>query len=339
MKRIALLLVCSVITSCISGCIGEKAHEKIVLKVFHAGSLNKPFEEIEKEFERAHPGVDVQREVAGSVATVRKVTELGKEADVVGVADYSLIPSMMIPEYADWYVQFARNEIVIGYTDKSKYADEINSDNWYNILRRPDVKFGFSNPNDDPCGYRSQMVIQLAELYYNDSKIYDDLIEANTAMRMTFENGTYVLVMPRSEEINPNTDRVMVRSMEMELISALENGDIDYYFIYRSVAKQHGEKFVELPPQINLGSVEYKDMYTKVKVQKACGDMSTGKPIVYGITVPKNAPHRDLGIEFVRFVIGEKGQRVLDDLGQPPITPAIGNGNLPEEVVDLVREG
>ena len=339
-KIVLLLLVCSVITSPISGCIGEKTpSEKVVLKVFHAGSLSKPFEEIENQFEKAHPGVDVQREAAGSVLTVRKIIELGKVADVVGVADCSLIPSMMIPEYADWYIEFAKNEIVLAYTDKSRYADEINSDNWYEILRRPDVKFGFSNPNDDPCGYRSQMVIQLAELYYNDPAIYDDLIEKNTAMRMTFENGTYLLVMPGSEDINPNTDRVMIRSMEMELISALENGDIDYYFIYRSVAEQHGEKFVELPPQINLGSVEYKDIYKKVRVQKATGEISTGKPIVYGITVPKNAPHRDLGIEFVRFVIGEKGQRVLEDLGQPTIMPATGSGNFPEELVDLVREG
>lgn len=261
MKNIIVTFVLVVLIASAAGCIQETANtEPIVLKVFHAGSLSTPFKELEKLFEDAHPNIDVQLEAAGSVATVRKIAELGREADVVAVADYSLIPSMMTPEYADWYIQFAKNQIVLAYTDKSKYADEINQDNWYEILRRPDVKFGFSNPNDDPCGYRTQMVIQLAELYYNDTKIYEDLIEKNTAMRMTFENGSYTLVMPDSENINPNTDKVMLRSMETQLISALENGDIDYYFIYRSVATQHGEKFIELPPQIDLSSVEYKDI-------------------------------------------------------------------------------
>ncbi len=152
------------------------AGEGTVLKVFHAGSLSIPFEELEAEFEARHPGVDVQREAAGSAQSVRKITELGKEADVLASADYALIPSLMMPEYADWYAAFARNQMVIAYTNESKYSDEVNANNWYEILRRPDVRYGFSNPNDDPAGYRSQIVTQLAEFYYNDSQIYDDLM-------------------------------------------------------------------------------------------------------------------------------------------------------------------
>jgi len=81
---------------------------------------------------------------------VRKVTDLHKPADIVAVADYTLIPQLLVPNYTDFYVLFATNEIVIAFTDQSKYADEINSDNWYEILARPDVKFGFSDPNQDP---------------------------------------------------------------------------------------------------------------------------------------------------------------------------------------------
>ncbi|MFP4545237.1 MAG: substrate-binding domain-containing protein, partial [Methanomassiliicoccales archaeon] len=74
---------------------------------------------MEKRFEEDHPGVDVRREAAGSVATVRKVTDQGKEPDVVGLADYSLIPDMMYEEYADWTVQFAKNRMTLAYTDQS----------------------------------------------------------------------------------------------------------------------------------------------------------------------------------------------------------------------------
>lgn len=296
--------------------------QKVVLKVFHAGSLTEPMKAFKEAFEKKYPNVEVQTEAAGSAATIRKVTELGRVADVIASADYSLIPKMMYPDYASWTIMFAKNQIVIAYRNDSKYADEINSQNWYQILRRPDVKFGFSNPNDDPCGYRSQMVIQLAELYYNDSTIYDDLVAKHSNLKFVEENGIYVLRMPNSENIDPDTNKLMIRSMEMELIHGMESGEIDYFFIYRSVAQQHGFRYVELPPQIDLSSTKYADFYSKVKVVLANGKTVVGKPIVYGLTIPTNAEHKEYAEKFVELIISEEGQRILQDLGQPPIVPA-----------------
>ncbi len=316
-KLLAIMLLALLLAGCT-----QHAEEKIVLKVFHAGSLTEPMKAFKREFEKMYPNVEVQLEAAGSAATIRKVTELGRVADVIASADYTLIPKMMYPDYADWTIMFATSEIVLAYTNRSKYADEINAENWYQILRRPDVKFGFSNPNDDPCGYRSQMVIQLAELYYNDSRIYDDLVAKNSNLRFVEENGTYVLKMPRSEDINPNTSKLMIRSMEMELIHGIETGEIDYYFIYRSVAQQHGHRFVELPPQINLGNPDYADFYRKVKVILANGKEVIGKPIIYGITIPKNAEHKEYAEKFLELILSEKGREILEELDQPPLTPA-----------------
>ncbi len=318
MKKLLLIVLLALLFMACS----QHAEEKIVLKVFHAGSLTEPMKAFKREFEKMYPNVEVQLEAAASVVTIRKVTELGRAADVIASADYTLIPKMMYPDYADWTIMFATNEIVLAYTNRSKYADEISAENWYQILRRPDVKFGFSNPNDDPCGYRSQMVIQLAELYYNDSKIYDDLVAKNSNLRFVEENGTYVLRMPRSEDINPNTSKLMIRSMEMELIHGIETGEIDYYFIYRSVAQQHGHRFVELPPQINLGDPDYADFYRKVKVILANGKEVIGKPIIYGITIPKNAEHKEYAEKFVELILSEKGRKILEELGQPPLTLA-----------------
>ncbi|AKB26952.1 Tungstate ABC transporter, periplasmic substrate-binding protein WtpA [Methanosarcina siciliae T4/M] len=298
-----------------------------------------PFEELEAEFEAQHPGVDVQREAAGSAQSVRKITELGKKADVLASADYALIPSLMVPEYADWYAAFARNQMILAYTSESKYGDEINTDNWYEILRRPDVRYGFSNPNDDPAGYRSQMVTQLAESYYNDDMIYDDLMLANTGMTLTTEeNGTALIHVPASEEISPNTSKIMLRSMEVELSSALETGEIDYLYIYRSVAEQHGFEYVELPPAIDLSSIEYADNYSKVQVEMVNGEVVTGSPIVYGVTIPTNAENPELATEFVALLLGETGQQIFIENGQPPIVPAIAEGkdSMPEELQALV---
>ena len=77
------------------------------LKVLNAGSLLVPFTEMEKSFEAIHPDVDVLIEGHGSIQVIRHVTEVAEMsgepiADIVAVADYSLIPKMMydrlIPE-------------------------------------------------------------------------------------------------------------------------------------------------------------------------------------------------------------------------------------------------
>lgn len=319
----------------ICGGLALKTAENPALKVFHAGSLAAPFENMEREFGSKH-NVDVQLEPSGSIEAIKKITELHKNADIVAVADYSLVPEMMIPEYADWYIQFARNQMVIAYTDRSKYANEIDNQNWYEILGRSDVKFGFSDPNSDPCGYRAVMVCQLAELYYRSQTIFDNLIESNTGIRASFENNKYRIETP--EDLAPNTGKVKISSMEIELISALQFRTIDYFFVYRSVAVQQGFKFLVLPPQIDLSRVEYENVYKNVEIELSTGKTVTARPIVYGITIPKNVQHTDLAIDFVKFIISETGQGTFENFGQPPIVPAVASdvNKIPEELRPLV---
>ena len=248
---------------------------------------------------------------------------------------------MMMPEYADWYVAFAKNQMVIAYTNESKYSNEVNANNWYEILRRPDVRYGFSNPNDDPAGYRSQIITQLAESYYNDSQIYDDLMLKNTGMTVTTqENGTVLIHVPASEDnFSESPVKLCSAAWKSNFLLPLRLGEIDYFYIYRSVAEQHGFKYVELPPQIDLSSLDYADNYSKVQVEMANGEIVTGSPIVYGVTIPKNAENPELAAEFVKLLLEEPGQQIFIKNGQPPIVPALAEGKdkMPEELQALVK--
>ena len=174
------------------------------------------------------------------------------------------------------------------------------------------------------------MVFQLAELYYGDDQIFDELIINNTAITIGEEDGTYLIKTP--EDLKPNREKVSIRPKSVELVAMVEEGGLDYAFEYRSVAVQHNLAFVDLPEPIDLSKVEYADVYKKVKLETSDGKTKTGKPIVYGITVPKNAENPELGLEFVQFVIGDFGQKIFDDMGQPPIVPAEGSGVLPAEL-------
>ncbi len=315
------------------------SHDETKLKVICAGSLIESFYELEKEFENKHPGVDVQVEGHGSIQVIRHVTDLHKEVDVIAVADHSLIPDMMYPEYADWYIAFATNEMVIAYSNQSKYADEITSDNWYEILKRPGVTFGFSNPMLDSCGYRALMVTQLAELYYDDQTIFDDVVACNfdPAIAVSTNNDTCIVVMP--EIFEHRTEKIVIRGGSIQLLAFLDYGEIDYAFQYRSMAEQHGLQFVDLPCEIDLSSTEYEDIYNKVIIQlgfqrfTSVGTERSGKPIFYAMTIPNSTQHPELAVEFVKFILSEDGQGILCDAKQPTIHPMTDDmDNIPDEL-------
>ena len=313
---------------------------EVVLKVFCAGSLTIPMEEIGERLQELHSGITVEIEPSGSVVCIRKVIEQDKLADVVAVSDHRLISTMMFSEHADWYLIFATNQMVLAYTNNSLYSEEVNSTNWYEVLRNPEVKWGFSNPNLDPCGYRSLMVLQLAELFYNDTEIFDDLILDNTAITVSEEGGNYTIMVP--EILHPNTARVTVREKSVELVSMLElEGGLDYAFEYLSVAVQHNLSYVMLPPAIDLSDLDYAETYGRVRVVLSSEDVMIGSPITYGVTIPKDAPNQRQAEEFVELMINDFGTEVFSSLGQPPRSPAVTDDldSLPDRLKDYSVEG
>lgn len=293
------------------------AKEKIV--VFHAGSLAVPFAEVEKVFEAKYPQYDIKRESSGSRAAARKVSDIGKAADVVASADYKVIDNLLVPNHAKFNAQFATNEMAIAYTAKSKYADEINGENWIEIFLREGVKVGHSNPNMDPCGYRSMLVTKIAEDYYNKPGLFDTLF----GYGKEYNNG--------EEDVS----KVVVRPKETDLLGLIELGMYDYLYIYKSVAEQHGLEYIELPEKVSLKSAKYADYYKRATFKINGKEPGTwiikkGAPMVYGITVPQNdkSPiNKEGAAKFVKFVLSEKGQAIMKKNGQGVVNPAVITGD------------
>jgi len=294
----------------------ETGHEQIVLKVVPAGSLLQPFDEVEKAFEAQHPGVDVEVEGHGSIQAIRQVTDLHRPIDVVAVADESLIPDLMFrndpvtgTNFTDAYTPFATNAMVIAFTNKSKYADEITQENWFQVLSRPDVRVGISNPMLDAAGYRSIMVTLLADTYYRNATLFPALIGNHFTPPLTVQeiNGIATISLP--EVLRPSDEKLVIRDGSIFVLSHLEAGGIDYAFEYQSVAEGHDLRWISLPPEIDLSSPDHADGYGKVKVVlgfqrfSAIGQDRTGQPIVYAVTIPNSAPNRELAKEFSDLVV------------------------------------
>jgi len=293
------------------------AKEDII--VFHAGSLAVPFAKIEKAFEAKYPQYDVKREPSGSRTAARKVSELKRPCDVVASADYKVIDNLLIPKDARFNAQFATNEMAIAYTPHSKFASQINVKNWPEILLKQGVKTGHSNPNVDPCGYRAVLVAQLAEQYYRKPGFFKALLGY----------GAYY----KAGEAQKST--IVVRPKETDLLALLEAHAIDYLFIYKSVAQQHGLKYLTLPEAISLKSKTYDAAYQKAHFKitgKKPGSylLKKGGAMIYGVTIPQNASspaHPEGAVAFVKFLLSPEGEKIMRESGQGSISPALITGD------------
>ena len=341
-KRVFAALAAVLIVAAALYMLHPPARGGVKLRVFNAGSLTIPLSRVGEEY-AARSGVAVELEPSGSVEAVRKVTDLGKRADVVAVADYRLIPMYMVPRYADWYVAFATNRIVIAYTPHSRYAKEMGEAKSLaeimSILERPDVKYGFSDPNKDPCGYRSVGVIALSSLRLHDPQVLEKLLSSKVpGLRVEEEAGRLHVYVPAVLEARGN---LVVRPKEVDLVALLESGSIDYAFEYLSVAVQHNLSYVLLPEEVSLSNPQLDGEYSRVVVHILTGTDSEKaipmRSIVYGVTVPRNAPHSREAIEFVKFLLGGEGRRIFQSLGQPFLPRPLGYGNIPEELRSYVQ--
>jgi molybdate/tungstate transport system substrate-binding protein len=297
-----------------------------VLKVLHAGSLIVPFQQLKQAFEAQNPGVEVQLESYGSATAIRQVTELGRLADVIASSDYRLIDELMIDSprrWADWNVLFARNELCIVYQGKER---AITQADWAEVLGRPDVRVGISDPNQDPCGYRSLFCLYLAETRLGKKGLFEGLVCANSNVTVERSaSGEAVIRVPARVEYR---GRLVLRPKETDLVALIEAGAIDYLLIYRSVAVQHKLDFLALPDEVNLGSPALAGEYRRVSVLQSA-DAPGGStqiiagPIAYGLTMPSSAPQPRLAEAFVRLALSEEGRRIMEESGQPALTPAL----------------
>ncbi len=352
-KQIFRLLICGFLCLALLAMAGLPAcspgsSERTQLRVICAGSLMGPFQEIEKAYEAVNPDIDVLIEGHGSIQVIRQVTELEVLADVVAVADHSLIPPMMyaatVPEtgtpYADWYIRFASNTLGIAYTSTSRYADEITADNWYEILSRPDVKLGFPDPRFDACGYRALMACKLAELHYGDETIFERVLgEFEYPLTIREINGTGTILIP--EIVKPYT--VSIRGSSVVLLGILESGDIDYAFEYKSVARQRNLQFLELPAEINLGSDDFQRLGYNLTVKLDYQRFASVIPefvcqrILYGVTIPNNTPHYAEAVRFMEYLLGEEGSDIFTGQYQPFLALEADNIELmPDELKHIV---
>jgi molybdate/tungstate transport system substrate-binding protein len=301
----------------LAGCRNSSVNKQKEIIIFHAGSLSVPFRDLAEKYEEKNPGVKILMEPAGSLVCARKITELKKPCDIIASSDYFVINELLIPKYTGWSIRFATNEIVIAYQEKSRHSSEIDSVNWMDILLKDDVTYARSDPDSDPCGYRTLLLFKLAEKYYN---------KPGLAVKLASKNMDFI------------------RPQEVDLVALVEANAVDYMFQYKSVAIQHNLKYIKLPDHINLADPGKNDIYSSVSVDvsgSTPGSKMTvrGDYINYSFSILSDAVNKAGAIDFVSFLLSREGNEIFMKNGQEPIIPPLTKQPdlIPEELQKYLK--
>jgi molybdate/tungstate transport system substrate-binding protein len=295
---------------------GMRSRQSDALLVMSAASITRPVRALLDSFS-AHTGIKYQLEPGASLEVARRLTDLHRTPDVLLLADPAVFPDLLMPAYVHWYAVFARNRIVLAYTNGSRGANRIDADNWPRVIMEPAVEVGRANPNTDPSGYRALLAMQLAERFYR-------------------EPGLYARLLAAAPERN-------VRPREADQVALLQTRELDYIWTYQNLAENDGLRYVKLPDEIDLGNLADSGAYVRASTRVLgahLGDTITvrGTPILFGLSIPAEVPHRAAAERFVSFVFSPQGQRVMRSQHLDAVErPFVVGTDVPSAVRSAVR--
>lgn len=249
------------------------------LTVFYAPCYSPVMDALRDECEETLD-VKLLSEISGSQICCRKVTELGRECDVLMVADSDLLKKIASSR-VKWRIDFAHDSVVLGVGIRAKRTDEAEQD-WVPVLLDESVRLGRVDENLGPIGYRTLLVWALKEKLGHPGL---------------------------SSSLKERTAKVV--DHVAQLATELKAGSLDYGFLYRTTCLKDDIRFIALDDRINLGSPEmdYSDAEVSfVNTQSGKKERVTvkGSHITYGLTIPTNAPNREKAVEMAGYLLSSR---------------------------------
>uniref|UniRef100_M4BSE5 Uncharacterized protein n=1 Tax=Hyaloperonospora arabidopsidis (strain Emoy2) TaxID=559515 RepID=M4BSE5_HYAAE len=254
--------------------------------VYHAGSLVGLMSDKLAPAFTAATGVTTSLVAKGSVKLANLIVN-GSQSDVFISADASVNTELLMgndnKDMISWYITFGATSIGLGYYLESPYADvfaavQNGSLSWYEALQQtPNMKIGRTDPEVDPKGYRTVMMLELAEQYYNASGLGMDILGSATNRAQIF-----------SEE---------------HLETYVMSGDLDVGFFYAvEVGSLSSVNFIALPSEINMGNPALDNKYATVSYTNSeAGTVYNGSATIYTVAILNNLDHANVRCELARI--------------------------------------
>lgn len=253
--------------------------------------MGQVLDQLREPFKAMCADCELRVELSGSRVAVAKVADQHLAADLVLVADADLIDDVLRPTYATFNAAVGTNALVIAHAPGSKASQAlVNGTPWQTVLASPETRVGYADPAQAPVGYRTLMALDL-----ND-RVAEDALKTGSA-------------------IAARLDTHNMRDDVARLTAALATNAVDVAFLYLSEAEQHGLTYTRLDPRIDFSDQTKNDIYATARYSvPAKGDFPArnvqGSVALYGLTVPKNAEHPDMGYALARLLVSPQGRAI-----------------------------
>src|SRR6476659_7611651 len=289
--------------------------------VMYAGSLVKIFETSLGSSFQNQTGYTYEGEGKGSVQIADLMVDGFRKPDIFVSA--GTIPIMKLvdnkPPLANWLIKFASTEMVISYSPKSHFYNELEKVRtgqipWYKVISEKDFKSGRTDPELGPEGYNMIISAKLSDMYYNDSSIKQTILGDDRNPKQVYPEET--------------------------LNTILESGQVDAISAYKHEAISRELPYITLPAQINLGDSDYSNYYKKASytftsnISGSGGGVNNrivyGEPIYFSVTIPNTYKNFDAAVSFVNHLISpnDKGKLILEKQGLDYLKTPIIEGNI-----------
>jgi len=309
------------------------------LDVCHAGSVQAAFSQVEKEFTRQHPAIQIHDVSGGSVALAGRMAAGVQPCDVFAAADYLDIDRLLKPQgLADYTVVFAKGRMVLAYLASDPAARGVAASeefkppasipaaaaDWYRRLLEPGVRISGSHPFLDPSGYRAHMIFNLAERFYRVPNLANLLLE-------------HYSIVPA----DAGAGRTLGKDFNFQLI---------YEHSAAAAARTNpAYRYTALPDRLDLSNAGLNTEYAKAVVTmpglsvSAAPTSIPASRVAWGVTIPTSSKEPAAAVAFLELLLGPVGTAALTADGPAPIAPPFVSRRdytrLPHAVQPLVAAG
>jgi molybdate/tungstate transport system substrate-binding protein len=210
---------------------GDAAANGGSVNVLYAGSLVNLMEHgVGAAFDRSAAG-RFQGYAGGSNKLANEIKGQLRRGDVFISANPRVNDDLTGPangNWVDWYVTFAQSPLVIGYNPSSRFAADLKTRPWYQVLRQPGVRIGRTDPRLDPKGQLTIALLNKAAQVYGLPGLSEQVLGAP-------ENPAQVFP-------------------EENLVGRLQSGQLDIGFFYSTETADLKIPAITLPPETTLSA-------------------------------------------------------------------------------------
>jgi molybdate/tungstate transport system substrate-binding protein len=225
-RDVVSLLTAAFLAAAFSGSASAES-----VSVMYAGSLVNLMEHgVAPAFGKA-TGDTLQGVAGGSNGLANQIKAQQRHGDVFISADPKVnddLKGAANGDWVNWYVTFAQSPLVIGYNPSSRFASELKTKPWYEVLEDPGIRIGRTDPSLDPKGALTVQLLDRAERIYKLPGL--------------------------AQKVLGSPDNPAQVRAEENLVTRLESGAIDVGFFYSTETADRKIASMTLPSDIALSA-------------------------------------------------------------------------------------